>query len=157
MKIIIRIDKALLTSIVAGFIVLGVAFSVAGAFSPQTPGGSNVKLAEAELSEVSGELTGSGETATFSISGMTCGSCVYRIKQALGQVDGVLSAEISLRQRAGVVEYDPTRVTPQQIAGVITQAGYPARQIDPSTLGAIQPSGGSGSCGGGGCGCGCGG
>lgn len=154
MKIVIKLDSRLLLSVISGFIVLGLAFSVAGALSPQSLAGTNVKSAEQELPEIATELTGSGVTSTFSISGMTCGGCVYRIKQALGTVAGVLSADISLSQRTGVVEYDPNKITPQEIADVITKTGYPTKEIDPSLVGSIPPSpSGSGN----GCGCGCGG
>lgn len=49
----------------------------------------------------------------LSISGMSCGHCVARVKNALSGVKGVLKAEVSLEKNNAVVEYDPSATSPE--------------------------------------------
>jgi len=99
--------------------------------------------------------------ATFRIDGMSCGGCVYTIRQALSGVNGVKGYNVYLgRPGKAVVEYDPEVVGPQKIVDVITNSGYPATIINKEESEKISGTTSAGSCGGGGgrgCGCGCGG
>lgn len=65
---------------------------------------------------------------TFKIKGMSCSSCELKIENALGKVDGVKRVKVSLAASTATVEYDPAKVSPEQLAGVIQKLGY---EIDP--------------------------
>ena len=55
-------------------------------------------------------------TTTLTVEGMTCASCETTIDLAVEQTPGVRSASASFERSEVVVEYDPTKVTPAQLA-----------------------------------------
>ena len=59
------------------------------------------------------------------IEGMSCEHCVAAVTEALGELPGVSVDEV--RVGAARVQYDPGRVSPEQIALAIEDAGYAAR------------------------------
>jgi mercuric ion binding protein len=69
------------------------------------------------------------QTATFSISNMTCPTCPITVKAAMRKVPGVQSVDVSLRQKIAVVVFDPARVKPAAIAAASTGAGFPATLV----------------------------
>lgn len=58
------------------------------------------------------------------IKGMSCSSCELKIENALSKVEGVSQVKASLGKSMAKVEYDPSKVTPEQLAGVIQKLGY---------------------------------
>ncbi len=60
-------------------------------------------------------------TATLSVEGMTCASCETTINLALQKTPGVRSASASFDRSEVVVEYDPARVTPSQLAQSVNE------------------------------------
>ncbi len=70
-----------------------------------------------------------GESVTLHITGMTCASCVQNIEQGLGKLDGVLKVSVNLTTEKGTVEYDPGRITVQDIIKAVTDIGYGAEEI----------------------------
>jgi len=78
-------------------------------------------------------------TVRLHISGMTCGSCPVTARIALNRLPGVLKATVTLDDSLGVVQYDPAKVTPAQIADHLTRkTGYGVRIIEP--VAAPRPS-----------------
>jgi len=79
-----------------------------------------------------GFLTGADKTTEatamteLNISNMTCGSCVGKVKDALGQIAGVGQAEVSVTNGRGQVTYDPALTSSTEIAQVVTATGFPA-------------------------------
>lgn len=65
------------------------------------------------------------ETVSLTIGGMSCNHCVARVSKALSSVAGVKVDHVSIGSAR--VTYDPTVVSPAQIASVLDEAGYPAR------------------------------
>ena len=63
-------------------------------------------------------------TTTLKIGGMTCGGCVAAVQRVLGALDGVGRAEVSLEKNEATVEYEPARVTPDDLKAAIEDAGY---------------------------------
>lgn len=63
---------------------------------------------------------------TFSIKGMHCASCVRSIEEALKNTPGVSSASVSLTSETAAVEYDPQKVTDEQIVSAVSNVGYKA-------------------------------
>lgn len=64
------------------------------------------------------------QTTTFNVAGMTCGSCVARVTNALRSVDGVGNVNVSLAGAAATVEFDQQLTTPAQLQAVVRKAGY---------------------------------
>jgi copper chaperone CopZ len=64
--------------------------------------------------------------AEFQIEKLTCGACVGNIREALSGTDGIGGVDVNLTSNRGRVTYDPEEVDSQQIAEIITSAGYPA-------------------------------
>jgi copper chaperone CopZ len=63
-------------------------------------------------------------SAAFAIAGMSCGHCLNRVNNALQKVDGITAQQVQIGSAR--VEYDPGRVSAEQIAGAISAAGYRA-------------------------------
>ena len=58
------------------------------------------------------------------IKGMSCSSCELKIENALGKVNGVKQVRVSLAESSATVEYDSSKVTSDQLAGIIQKLGY---------------------------------
>lgn len=61
---------------------------------------------------------------TFRIGGMTCAACVGRVEGAISALDGVSSASANLGSNTATVEYDPDKVSEEDIVRAVTAAGY---------------------------------
>lgn len=62
---------------------------------------------------------------TLSISGMSCGHCVGRVRNALKSIAGVESEDVKIG--SATVAYDPATTSPEQIAAAVSHAGYEAQ------------------------------
>ena len=65
---------------------------------------------------------------TLKVSGMTCQHCVRAVSDALGGLDGVRSADVSLEQGRAEVVYDEDRVDTRAMVGAIMEEGYTAEE-----------------------------
>ncbi len=63
-------------------------------------------------------------TATLTIPGIHCDHCKSSIEGALGQLEGVRSAEVSVADRTVAVEFDEATVDLQAIRDTIVEQGY---------------------------------
>lgn len=63
-------------------------------------------------------------SALFSVTGMTCGSCVANLEGVLSSTEGVEGVGVSLKDGTAAVVFDPTVVTTQRIVDIISDAGY---------------------------------
>ncbi|XP_037071047.1 copper-transporting ATPase 2-like [Pollicipes pollicipes] len=70
------------------------------------------------------------ETCTVSIRGMTCASCVSAIEKHMNKVDGVESILVALLAGKAEVQYDPAVLLPSQVAGLISDIGFPAQLLE---------------------------
>ena len=73
------------------------------------------------------DYKGKCETASFNISGMTCGGCESSITTALMKQEGVIKV-VSIDHKSGqaTVCFDPTKVESANLAKLVTQKGYKA-------------------------------
>src|SRR5215203_4391757 len=69
---------------------------------------------------------------TFSVTGMTCASCVGRVERALEKVPGVLEARVNLANERATVEYLAGEVEPRDLKKAIEGAGYGVVREDSS-------------------------
>jgi copper chaperone len=79
------------------------------------------------------------ETVEFDVDGMTCGGCAAATEIALERLDGVRSADASYHDDSGagraVVEYDPTRVSPERMIDAVEAIGFHPTLRQPLTGG----------------------
>jgi len=66
------------------------------------------------------------------VSGLKCESCIPDVQKSLKRVDGVLSAEITLFDKAGsntVVEVTPGKVEEAQLVSALREDGFKAEVL----------------------------
>jgi copper ion binding protein len=62
-------------------------------------------------------------TATYTVTGMTCGHCVNSVKEEVGQVGGVSAVDVDLQTGQVTVTSDaPLDVA--QVRAAVEEAGY---------------------------------
>jgi Cu+-exporting ATPase len=64
--------------------------------------------------------------ATLSVKGMTCAACQAFVQRTLEAQPGVRSAAVNLMMENATVDYDPLRVSPQELTRAINATGYEA-------------------------------
>lgn len=62
----------------------------------------------------------------LNIEGMHCGACATGIQMLVSQMDGVNSAFVDYEGKKGTVEFDPAKVSKEQIIQNINNIGYTA-------------------------------
>ncbi|MGO9241016.1 MAG: heavy metal translocating P-type ATPase [Bryobacteraceae bacterium] len=87
---------------------------------PLTGSGSKPGRPEAGVAEAA------SARATLSVKGMTCAACQAFVQKTLEGQAGVHAATVNLMMENATVEYDPLRVSPQELAGAINGTGYEA-------------------------------
>lgn len=60
----------------------------------------------------------------FTVNGMKCPHCKANVENALKGLDGVSSAEVSLADHNVAVDYDETKVNPNQMKEAVDNAGH---------------------------------
>ncbi len=66
------------------------------------------------------------KTVRLAIEGMSCGHCRDTVEKALRNQDGVTAATVHLDANAAEVEFEETRVSPEQLVAVVEEEGYRA-------------------------------
>ena len=84
-------------------------------------------------------------TLDLSITGMTCGSCVRHVTEALRGVSGVGEAQVDLQGGRATVAYDPATATAEQMVQVVEEAGYQAAVASGDRPSGLPVRGGCGS------------
>jgi Cu+-exporting ATPase len=90
-----------------------------------------VRFDRAEIPALLDAVRGAGyepvvETATLTVQGMTCASCVARVERAILALPGVLQATVNLTTESAAVEFLPDSLSRERIAQAIREAGYTA-------------------------------
>lgn len=62
----------------------------------------------------------------LTVQNMTCGACVSTITEALEDVDGVESIEVSVTTGRSKVVFNPEQIGAKKIAGIVSSVGFPA-------------------------------
>lgn len=71
------------------------------------------------------------QKAIFNVEGMTCDHCVKTLQSALGQLEGVREANVSLTDRQAVIVYEGSLKT-REILDAVVEAGYRASPVSPA-------------------------
>ncbi len=66
------------------------------------------------------------KTVRLAIEGMSCGHCRDTVEKALRNQDGVTTATVHLDANAAEVEFEETRVSPEQLVAAVEEEGYRA-------------------------------
>lgn len=80
------------------------------------------------------------ETATFAISGMSCGGCVSRVRDALAGVAGIERADVSVGAATITMSSSERKRTVGAAMDAIQRAGYAAIQHAVATQPSLAPS-----------------
>ena len=65
-------------------------------------------------------------TVILEVSGMTCASCPYIVKQSLADVQGVTAVEVSLAEKAAVVSFDDGKTEVAALIAATGNIGFPS-------------------------------
>jgi Cu2+-exporting ATPase len=68
--------------------------------------------------------TNKSVTVTFPVQGMSCASCAASVELMLQTQPGVQKAIVNFADESTLVEYEPTKVRPEQLKKVIQSIGY---------------------------------
>jgi Cu+-exporting ATPase len=71
------------------------------------------------------------------ISGMTCAACATRIERKLNKLDGV-TASVNYATEKASVDFDPGTVTPADLVGAVSAAGYSATLATVDTTASLR-------------------
>ena len=85
--------------------------------------GFEAKVSPSSVRESSPEM-GVLKVCCVGIDGMTCRSCVNLIESTLGDMEGVISVQVSLPLKEGTIEYNDALVTVDGITKAIDDMGF---------------------------------
>lgn len=71
-----------------------------------------------------------GATLQLRLRGLSCSFCAGSITRALGGLDGVYEARVNLAHEEALIRYDPGRIAPVRIEGVLRDLGFRIRDPD---------------------------
>jgi copper chaperone CopZ len=71
-------------------------------------------------------MTTNQKTVELAISGMSCGSCVWHVTEALRGVAGVGDVAVDLKGGRATVSCDPSLASAAELVHVVEEAGYEA-------------------------------
>ena len=69
------------------------------------------------------------QVINLDIQGMTCAGCVSSVEKALGNVNGVFSAEVNFALNRASVHFNPVFVNSSQLLSAVEDAGFNARRL----------------------------
>lgn len=84
-------------------------------------------------------LQAASRTATFEVSGWTCGSCAAATRIALKKLDGVEDVKTDNEKKEALVKYDDSKVTTDRMVQAIARLGYKATVKAAGALSASSP------------------
>ena len=70
------------------------------------------------------------QNVVISVEGMTCNSCVRTIEQKIGELDGVNSIAVSLKNKNAEILYSPSKIGAERLRIAIDDMGFEAKLID---------------------------
>ncbi|XP_063926939.1 copper-transporting ATPase 1 isoform X3 [Zophobas morio] len=75
------------------------------------------------------------EKCQLHVKGMTCGSCVAAIEKHVQKLPGCHKILVSLLAARAEIQYDPSLISPNEIAASVTELGFPASVLQQSGAG----------------------
>ncbi len=68
---------------------------------------------------------GEPQKTTLDVKGMHCATCPLTVKVVLKKQPGVDEVKMDADKHTAEVKFDPARTSPERLAKVVTEAGYP--------------------------------
>ncbi|MFC1884184.1 copper ion binding protein [Thermodesulfobacteriota bacterium] len=75
------------------------------------------------------------EKVKLDIQGMTCATCVRRVEQGLGDLEGVDKASVNFATENAMVDYEPTKVEVEDLVKKVGDLGYKVINFEKSSGG----------------------
>lgn len=113
---------ALFSVVIGGLALIG--GSLLAASNTQT--GQTVQTGEAIQVDARQAL----DTVTLKVGNMSCAACPTIVRRTLENVDGVVKAEVSYREKTAVVTYDPAKASAAQLTAATAKIGFPSTVIE---------------------------
>ncbi len=66
----------------------------------------------------------STQRVVFAIRGLTCASCAIDVGRALRKIPGIAEININYMVNKGYVEFEPARITWDEVSKALTDRGY---------------------------------
>ncbi|CAN0044291.1 unnamed protein product, partial [Ectocarpus sp. 8 AP-2014] len=107
-------------------------------------GEADTKLPKMLLGKEGGADGGEVAVGVFSVSGMSCASCVGNVEKFVSALDGVNDVRVALLAEKAEVRFDPGTTNGQELADGITGLGYPTRHLSTTVLTGAGAAGGKG-------------
>ena len=79
-------------------------------------------------------MSGKMDRIRLRVEGMHCSACELRLERELQSLPGVIKATASLPASSVTVEYDSSRVGPEEIRAAVGRAGYRAETLRPPRM-----------------------
>lgn len=79
-----------------------------------------------EKSLLKGDVSDEKVSCVINIEGMTCQSCVKHIQGTISEEIGIKTITVSLADKNAIVEFDPSKTSPSEIADTIDDMGFEA-------------------------------
>lgn len=119
-----RIEKALAETV--GVARASVNFALEELLVEFDTGVIDRRTIEEKVSKLGYGLRPKGEAGElrFGVKGLHCASCVNTLEKKLMAVPGVSAAAVNLAQESALVRFEPTAVTPAEIYGAVSSAGF---------------------------------
>jgi copper chaperone CopZ len=67
--------------------------------------------------------------AALKIDGMMCSACSAKVEQALKQVTGVKTAEVSLDKKMAIVCFDSSKTSADKLVAAVNKTDFKAQQV----------------------------
>jgi len=71
-------------------------------------------------------MASESKTVTMPVMGMSCAACQVHVERALKETPGVSDAQVNLMSHKARITFDPSLMQPEQLIGVVREAGYDA-------------------------------
>ena len=65
----------------------------------------------------------------ISVEGMSCLSCVAKVRKTLSDLDGIDEVNVSLENKSATIQYDPDNISIDKIRQSINSIGYKAGTV----------------------------
>lgn len=72
---------------------------------------------------------------SFAVKNMMCSMCVAHVRKAIESLPGVKDVNVNLASNSALIEYDESKISPEQIKEAVVAAGY---DMDTTTLSAAS-------------------
>ena len=72
-------------------------------------------------------LADPAQLVVLDVKGMDCATCPITVKALLKKQAGVEDVKVDLQKQIAEVKFDAAKVTPDKLAAVVSEAGFPTR------------------------------